>query len=577
MAISLNRIRSLKIWQVGLLVVVLLVAGGAAYTAYARSTSADAGSLKENQQLFKVAFGDLVDQVSTNGSLVFPEKEALSFGTEGIVSELLVEEGQRVPQGEVLAKLDPLTVSSLHREVAQVRLDLQAAEELLKETRQGHTPLELAQLREAVANADFQVQEAQEALEDAQVPHTAEQIQAQEELLAAARVTLRDAKDSLAELSPDNRLRYAEAVQLKAAAKAELENAQLLAEAIQSRADWEVALEEAGTALRVYEDRNSLLNQYRSEKDEALESLEKAQRKLADLLEAEAETGGLQSHIRGQKELLKLVQESYDMAQEKVAAAEQLDADMTLAKASLNSAKDELERLEREAIAYLTEIGFGVEYGSSSTVLHKWTTDVNLRMYGSPTPTDVATLTQVVTELNELIRGIELTLNDGPADVEVHFVPESQFQSIEPHYQPVNYGFFRVWWDHGGTMVGPWRGHLSRPNLGRLRGHNPAGTFPPDQRGNYSKSGSVPGLLEISRQHLLPGVDRYRRVRLHRWPHHPTALPTPTPARDDQARGARPSLVGLAGPDLCRRPTAQLPATIAKTTSRQYPGAGTGD
>ena len=358
MAISLNRIRSLKIWQVGLLVVVLLVAGGAAYTAYARSTSADAGSLKENQQLFKVAFGDLVDQVSTNGSLVFPEKEALSFGTEGIVSELLVEEGQRVPQGEVLAKLDPLTVSSLHREVAQVRLDLQAAEELLKETRQGHTPLELAQLREAVANADFQVQEAQEALEDAQVPHTAEQIQAQEELLAAARVTLRDAKDSLAELSPDNRLRYAEAVQLKAAAKAELENAQreladfevrhaqLLAEAIQSRADWEVALEEAGTALRVYEDRNSLLNQYRSEKDEALESLEKAQRKLADLLEAEAETGGLQSHIRGQKELLKLVQESYDMAQEKVAAAEQLDADMTLAKASLNSAKDELERLE---------------------------------------------------------------------------------------------------------------------------------------------------------------------------------------------------------------------------------------
>ena len=455
MAISLNRIRSLKIWQVGLLVVVLLVAGGAAYTAYARSTSADAGSLKENQQLFKVAFGDLVDQVSTNGSLVFPEKEALSFGTEGIVSELLVEEGQRVPQGEVLAKLDPLTVSSLHREVAQVRLDLQAAEELLKETRQGHTPLELAQLREAVANADFQVQEAQEALEDAQVPHTAEQIQAQEEPLAAARVTLRDAKDSLAELSPDNRLRYAEAVQLKAAAKAELENAQLLAEAIQSRADWEVALEEAGTALRVYEDRNSLLNQYRSEKDEALESLEKAQRKLADLLEAEAETGGLQSHIRGQKELLKLVQESYDMAQEKVAAAEQLDADMTLAKASLNSAKDELERLEQEAIAYLTEIGFGVEYGSSSTVLHKWTTDVNLRMYGSPTPTDVATLTQVVTELNELIRGIELTLNDGPADVEVHFVPESQFQSIEPHYQPVNYGFFRVWWDHGGTMEGP--------------------------------------------------------------------------------------------------------------------------
>ncbi len=106
----------------------------------------------------------------------------------------------------------------------------------------------------------------------------------------------------------------------------------------------------------------------------------------------------------------------------------------------------------QEAIDYLTEVGFGVEYGSSSTVLHKWTEDVNLRIYGSPTPADVAALTQVVSELNQLISGIELTLNDGPADLEVHFAPESQFESIEPHYIPVNYGFFRVWWDHEGAI-----------------------------------------------------------------------------------------------------------------------------
>ncbi len=58
MAISLNPIRSLKLWQVGLLVSVLLVAGGAAYTAYARSTSAGDEALGENQQLFEVAYGD---------------------------------------------------------------------------------------------------------------------------------------------------------------------------------------------------------------------------------------------------------------------------------------------------------------------------------------------------------------------------------------------------------------------------------------------------------------------------------------------------------------------------------------
>ena len=112
----------------------------------------------------------------------------------------------------------------------------------------------------------------------------------------------------------------------------------------------------------------------------------------------------------------------------------------------------------QEAIDYLTEVGFGVEYGSSTTVLHKWTEDVNLRTYGSPTPRDLATLTQVVAELNELISGIELTLNDGPADIEVHFAPESRFHSIEPDYIPTNYGFFRVWWDHEGAIykvVGP--------------------------------------------------------------------------------------------------------------------------
>ncbi len=60
MAASMNRIRGLKLWQMGLVVVVLLVAGGAAYTVYARSTSADDDALGEDQQLFNVAYGDLL-------------------------------------------------------------------------------------------------------------------------------------------------------------------------------------------------------------------------------------------------------------------------------------------------------------------------------------------------------------------------------------------------------------------------------------------------------------------------------------------------------------------------------------
>ncbi len=77
-----------------------------------------------------------------------------------------------------------------------------------------------------------------------------------------------------------------------------------------------------------------------------MESLENAQRKLADLLAAEAEIGGLQSHIRQWREFVRLHQDTFDNAQENLVVFEQLEADLTLAEASLSSAKDELERLE---------------------------------------------------------------------------------------------------------------------------------------------------------------------------------------------------------------------------------------
>jgi RND family efflux transporter MFP subunit len=159
-------------------------------------------------------------------------------------------------------------------------------------------------------------------------------------------------------LSPGNGLKYALALRLKARALAELErakrelddfeidHAQLLAEAIQSRADWEVTLEEAETVLQVYEERNPMLIQFRSEKDDALESLEEARRKLADMLETEAETGGFQSHIAQWREFVQLRGDTFDKAQENVVLVEQLEADLILAEASLISAKDELERLE---------------------------------------------------------------------------------------------------------------------------------------------------------------------------------------------------------------------------------------
>jgi len=107
---------------------------------------------------------------------------------------------------------------------------------------------------------------------------------------------------------------------------------------------------------------------------------------------------------------------------------------------------------ETKALDYLSEVGFGDEYGSSSPLIHKWTRDVNIRIQGTPTPADVETLNLVVSELNSLLTGIELRLTDGAADMEVHFAPESRFAEIEPKYQPGNLGFFRVWMDQNGAI-----------------------------------------------------------------------------------------------------------------------------
>ena len=54
------------------------------------------------------------------------------------------------------------------------------------------------------------------------------------------------------------------------------------------------------------------------------------------------------------------------------------------------------------AVEYLSEIGFGVEYGSAAPVLHKWAQDVRIEVHGSPTEVDLQTLDQVVLEKRHL-------------------------------------------------------------------------------------------------------------------------------------------------------------------------------
>jgi len=76
----------------------------------------------EVQETAETMRGDLVISVDVSGNLEMPRKVDLSFGTSGMVEAIMVEEGDRVVEGETLAKLD---APSLEASVAMAELDLE--------------------------------------------------------------------------------------------------------------------------------------------------------------------------------------------------------------------------------------------------------------------------------------------------------------------------------------------------------------------------------------------------------------------------------------------------------------------
>jgi RND family efflux transporter MFP subunit len=76
-----------------------------------------------------VTRGDIVKTVLVDGSLVMPNKAYLSFGVTGTVTEVLVEEGNNVTEGQVLARLD---APSLESSVEMLELQVKIAKEQAK-------------------------------------------------------------------------------------------------------------------------------------------------------------------------------------------------------------------------------------------------------------------------------------------------------------------------------------------------------------------------------------------------------------------------------------------------------------
>ena len=151
---------AVKLWQ--LIAIGAVVFGGGAYGVYAFVIQDGGDALGEDRQVIPVQLGDLINRVSTNGSLLYPNREVLSFGSQGTIAEVLVGEGEAVEEGQPLVILDAATVSALALAVDEARIALADAQGALASAAAGYTPLELAQAEASVAAAKLALREAED-------------------------------------------------------------------------------------------------------------------------------------------------------------------------------------------------------------------------------------------------------------------------------------------------------------------------------------------------------------------------------------------------------------------------------
>lgn len=107
----------------------------------------------------------------------------------------------------------------------------------------------------------------------------------------------------------------------------------------------------------------------------------------------------------------------------------------------------------QDQIDYFLEIAMGSEFGRASPVVRKWARDVRIKAIGSPTDKDRMTLNRVIEDINAIIGRTKLRIDEQRPDVEIYFVPESDFTIYEPNYRPTNFGCFWIWWNGSFEIV----------------------------------------------------------------------------------------------------------------------------
>ncbi len=230
-----NRRRAL--WLIGGGALALALAIGLIFVLQPRGPAP--GALPEGWQRVAVVTGPIAASVSATGNVEPAAEAQVRFETSGVVREILVRAGDRVEQGQPLARVD---LADLQLQVERAQADLRQAQADLEALLDGASEQEVAEARARVAQARSQLAQTQSSVTQADID--------------AARADLESARARLARLEAGPATdEVSSANQRVQSAQTALEQARVSLAAAKERA--RIDLETRANALRNVQDEYS--------------------------------------------------------------------------------------------------------------------------------------------------------------------------------------------------------------------------------------------------------------------------------------------------------------------------------
>ncbi len=149
--------RKRKWWSLPLTLAIIVVVGVAGFFGYRYVQAKNQTSLPSNLTTVRVTQGTLQATIGASGNVYTNQSATLNWQTSGTVGQINVKMGDHVTKGEVLAALDPTTLTSPTAMNAQQ--SLAAAQQAYNNLMQSNT---------ALAQAQLNLAQAQQAVTDAQ-------------------------------------------------------------------------------------------------------------------------------------------------------------------------------------------------------------------------------------------------------------------------------------------------------------------------------------------------------------------------------------------------------------------------